>query len=140
MKKQNGFTLIELIVTIALLAVVAAISFVSISKVLESSKDRNCESIISSIKTAANEYASDKRYNKDFIDSVKNYTVTIDASTLIDIDNNYLSSPIINPYTKDEVTAADIKIKYEFNKNYTVNKITITYNDSEDFCEELKKN
>ena len=139
MKKQNGFTLIELIVTIALLAVVAAISFVSISKVLESSKDRNCESIISSIKTAANEYASDKRLIKDFIDSVnENKEVSIYANTLI--GENYLSSPIINPYTKDEVTAADIKIEYKLNANYTVNKITITYNDSEDFCEELKKN
>ena len=44
---NKGFTLIELIATIALLAIIATISFVSINEVIKNSKIKNCENLLS---------------------------------------------------------------------------------------------
>ena len=110
---NQGFTLIELIATIALLAIIAAISFVSISKVIEQSKVNDC--------------------NSTFVNSVSNNKVNITANDLI--NNNYLTSPIINPYTKEEINPSNIKISIELNTNYTAKQVTIT---APDFLKECK--
>ena len=59
---KKGFTIIELIATIALLSIIAAISFISISSVLEQNKVNNCESLKMNITSASKEYISDNRY------------------------------------------------------------------------------
>ena len=118
--KNKGFTLIELIATIALLGILALISFVSISKVIENSKDRECQTLVKSIKTATKEYASDHRYDGTF----NNLEVTITADALV--ANNYLSSPITNPYDKGEViNPGDISISFELNTADVVKSIDI---------------
>ena len=48
---NKGFTLIELIATIALLAIIATISFVAISGVVQSSKKRDCETLVGNIES-----------------------------------------------------------------------------------------
>ena len=97
---DKGFTLIELIATIALLAVVVSISFVSINAVIKSNKKEQCENLKSSIEAATKEYVSDNRYKSDFnLDG-------LNASML----NGYLSMPIVDPYTKDEITPSEIII------------------------------
>ena len=130
---NKGFTLIELIATIALLGIIAAISFVSISKVLEQSKVNDCNSLVSSIKSATSEYVSDNRYNRNFVNSVSNNKVNIQADILT--NGNYLSSPIINPYTKEEIAPSSINVSIELNNNYTVKQVTIT---APDFLTECK--
>ena len=50
---RKGFTLIELVATIALLANIAIISFVSINGVIDKSKIDNCKSLVSNIKSAS---------------------------------------------------------------------------------------
>lgn len=97
---NKGFTLIELIATIALLAVVVSISFVSINAVIKSNKKEQCENLKSSIEAATKEYISDNRYKSDFnLDG-------LNASKL----NGYLSMPIIDPYTKSEIEPSSINI------------------------------
>ena len=79
MNNNKGFTLIELITTIALLAVIVLISFVSVNRVIEQSRVNDCNSMAANIKTAAMEYASDNRYNEAFV-----------SDTSIDEHNNYI--------------------------------------------------
>jgi len=91
---RHGFSLIELLVTIALLAVISMISVVSINAIIKQNKKNDCETLVNNIEIAAKEYVSDHRYDASFNGS------GITAQTLI--SNNYLSSPIYNPFNNNE--------------------------------------
>ena len=125
---NRGFTLIELIVTIALLAIISVISFVSISKAIEQGRKNDCISLVENIKSATNEYVSDNRYNKEFtsqvtstMDGENEYRLT--AATLI--NGNYLKGPIKDPYNNDEIEPGSIEILVTLKPNYTVRKVEI---------------
>lgn len=112
---NKGFTLIELIVTITLLAIIATISFVSITNVIEENKNKTCKNIETSLKTAALDYISDNRY------SLTNQTITITAKTLL--DNHYLTGNIKNPYdNSSNLNLSNINITVKLNNNYEVDK------------------
>lgn len=127
---KKGFTLIELIATIALLAIIALISFVSVNKILDTSKINDCETLVNNLKTSAKEYASDNRYSKNI--DIEQFT----ALTLV--TNNYLTTPIINPFTKEEINPDSIKINVTLNANYTVKSVDITNNGNIINCSEKK--
>ena len=134
---RKGFTLIELIVTIALLAVVSIISFVSITGIINDSKEKNCNNLVKSIKSATKDYISDNRYNDDFLSLFKRITDdTYYMSANILTDENYLSSPITNPFdTKSEIEPSSITIEITLNKDYTVKNISISNPDVLENCQ-----
>lgn len=115
---NKGFTLIELIATIALLSIIAVISFVSISGVIKKSKVNDCENLVMNIKSAVKEYVSDNRYNL-----TSNNILEITGDTLI--NNKYLTGPIVNPFSNSNFDPGDIRMKVELNNDYTVKNITI---------------
>lgn len=120
---NKGFTLIELIATIALLAVVVSISFVSINAVIKSNKKEQCNNLISSIEAATKEYVSDVRYNEEFLDGPVNRARMEAIITGSEIINGYLNSPVINPITNQEISPTSISITVSLNDNYTVKEI-----------------
>lgn len=107
---NKGFTLIELIVTIALLAIISTISFVSITNVIEENKNKTCESIETSLKTATLDYISDNRYN------LESQTFSITAQDLL--TEHYLTGNIKNPYNNSNLNLNDIHITVKLNDNY----------------------
>lgn len=119
---KKGFTLIELIATIAILAVIALISFVSITKVLEKSRVDNCNILVENIKTSAEEYVSDNRYNSTFVNKVdKNGNkVTITAADL------NLKGDIVNPISNETITKSTVKIEITLNKDYTAKSVSVS--------------
>ena len=127
---RRGFTLIELIVTIALLAILALISFVSINAVIKQSRTNDCKTLVDNIKLATSEYVSDNRYRNLNID---NFT----AKVLI--DEKYLSSPIINPFTKEDIKADEINISIRLNNDYTLENATVSLPGVLSNCEGLIK-
>lgn len=115
---NKGFTLIELIATIALLAIVVTISFVSINAVVKSNKIEQCNNLVSSIEMATKEYVSDNRYK----DTINNKIFTInDINTIL---KGYITLPIIDPNTKDDITG-NISVNVELNDDYTVKNIVV---------------
>ena len=126
MNNNKGFTLIELITTIALLAVIVLISFVSVNKVIDTNKSNTCNSIANNIKVAAKEYASDLRYDSTFVDLANSYRMNVIITVNDLISNNYLSGKIINPWTNKEIPGDTIGIELDLNNNYTVNNVAIT--------------
>ena len=130
---RKGFTLIELIVTIALLAVVSIISFVSITGIINDSKEKNCNNLVKSIKSATKDYISDNRYNNVFVSNVTDDTYYMSAKILT--DENYLSSPITNPFDNKTDISNYIKIKVEYNSDYTPKNILVCYNDRDNDCD-----
>lgn len=132
MKTNNkGFTLIELIATIALLAVIAIISFVSINGVINQSKVNDCESLLLNIKGAAKEYVSDNRYSLN-----NNNALDITAKKLIDY--KYLSGPIKNPFTNEEIIADSIKIEITLKDDYSTKKVIVKNETNEVKCKDEK--
>ncbi len=115
---NRGFTLIELVTTIALLSIIVVISFVSINAVIEQGRKNDCHSLVSSIKAAASEYVSDNRYKRSFISGVSGNSITITADVLTNY--KYLSTPIYNPFTKEEMAPSTIKIELILDSDYTV--------------------
>lgn len=121
---NKGFTLVELVATIALLSVITIISFVSISGVLEKNKKSDCEKIVMTIKNAAKEYVSDNRYG----------TVSTSITAKYLVDNNYLKSNVTdnngnvmfkNPFNDNYINPNSITIKIELNSDYTAKNVTI---------------
>ena len=121
---NKGFTLIELIVTIALLAIILTISFVSITAVINSNKEEQCNNLVNSIKSASEEYVSDNRYNSEFNNKVdENKKVIINGNNLV--DSNYLNGAIVNPFNNEKIDSNGIKITITLNNDYTVSSISI---------------
>ena len=119
---NRGFTLLELLITIALLAVISLISFVSVNKVIEQSKVKDCENLVLSIKSATKEYVSDNRY-KSNVDSDGNMKVTISGNDLI--SGNYLTSTIVDPFTKSNITPSSIMIDIGLNSDYSAKSVDV---------------
>lgn len=124
---NKGFTMVELVATIALLSVIMIISFVSINAVIDSSEINECNALVSNIKSATKEYFSDNRYNLDNISGYKvdnndkKYEVNVSVLT----SNNYLTDDIVNPFDDEKLSNDDIKISVELNDNYTIKKIVV---------------
>ena len=100
MRKKNGFTLTELLVTVAMLAVVGTVIIISAIGINNSSKEtqykRMVENIINSAKTYASLYPDD--FNKLYSSVAFEYVPlkNIIAAGLLDEE-------IINPYTKEQI-------------------------------------
>lgn len=127
---KKGFTLIELIVTIALLAVIALVSFVSITGVIKESRNKDCKNMETTIINAAKSYVSDHRYdnnvNKEWscdngtTNDIKDFT----AKTLL--DKHYLTKALQDPYTREELNEVDIKITVDLDAGCNPKSVTVS--------------
>ena len=137
---KKGFTLIELIITIALLGIISLLSFVAVNKVIEKSKENNCKSLVSNIEMAATEYVSDHRYERSFAQAARNNSNIYVISVADLIAKNYLQGPIINPFTNEKLTDGTnstanelgaIKVRLTLNTDYTVSRTDVFIDDSD---------
>ncbi len=127
---RKGFTLIELIVTIALLAVVSIISFVSITSIINDSKEKNCNNLVKSIKSATKDYISDNRYTDELYMTDGSIKTEFNTSNI----SKYLNGDLVNPYDNKTDISNDIKIIVEYNSDNTPKNVSVFYNNSEINC------
>ena len=62
MRNQKGFTLVELLAVIVVIAILMTVASTSVFGILSDSKDKLLEEQISSLKEAAVTYVNSKRY------------------------------------------------------------------------------
>ena len=107
---KKGFTIVELLVTVALLAIISTISVISITSFVNKSKENNYEILKKTILEASKEYVADNRYG--------NIEPSITAQYLL--DNHYITSGLTDPKTGKNIdlNSVIITITYQ-NKNYT---------------------
>src|SRR5574344_2487669 len=119
--KKNGFTLVELIISIALLSLIGISIGITLNKSYKKNQDNEYKDFISKVESSANVYASadisilnQLETNKGFID--------IKAINLINI--GILSTDLVNPNTGSKITGEEIIritlddngiLKFEFN-------------------------
>lgn len=123
MEKLNkkGFTLVELIATIVVLALVVSISAYAITNIINSAKEKNYELLIKNIKDASETYYQECKYKYS-----NNSGITCnDNVTLQDLVNyGYLKGngtkddkmEIVNPKNNEYIGECSIAVKYENGK------------------------
>lgn len=136
MEKLNkkGFTLVELIATIVVLALVVSISAYAITNIINSAKEKNYDLLIKNIKDASETYYQECKYKYS-----NNSGITCnDNVTLQDLVNyGYLKGNgtkdnkmvIVNPKDNINIGECSIAIKYE-NGKLTITKEKKTNNGS----------
>ncbi len=106
---KKGFTIVELLVTVAILAIISTISVVSITSLINKNKEKNYEILKNTIIEASKEYVADNRY--------KTIESSITAKYLL--ENNYITSSLTDPKTGQNLDLESIKITITYqNKNY----------------------
>lgn len=107
---KKGFTIVELLVTVTLLAIISTISVISITSFINKNKENNYEILKNTILQASKEYVADNRYGN--IDS------SITAQYLL--DNHYITSGLTDPKTGKNIDLNSVIITITFqNKKYT---------------------
>lgn len=121
--KNKGFTLTELLVALAIFALVITIAIPSIISAVNRNRERQYELFTSDLITAAEEYVSENR--NQFTSRICNPKCVINIDDLV--KNDLLDGDIINPMSQEKlegtsgviiVTFVDGKINYEFQENY----------------------
>ena len=118
---NRGFTLVELLATITLIAILTAIITPNVTNLITKNKINSCNSIFDSVENAATNYISDNRYNSEFLDKVSKGSLTINATDLK--TQSYLKGNLKNPLTNTDL---DIKAIISFDKSTKQYKVSLT--------------
>ena len=118
---DKGFTLLEVILVVAILGVITLIAVPSVSSLLNKNKDDQYENLKKSIISAAKIYVSDNRYNLGIVcNNVNNKPIiTVTLEELVSEGN--LTEPIIDPRNKNEIDLNNVvNITYNcYNKTFS---------------------
>ena len=106
-KNSKGFTLVELIVTIVLLSVVAAIIIFNVSSISKNSLEKEYEAFRQAVLSGAESYSLKEKdaFNELFSNKAYIYFTTGDV-----ISAGYLREDLVNPRTKERIDKEE-KIK-----------------------------
>jgi prepilin-type N-terminal cleavage/methylation domain-containing protein len=113
MKKRKGFTLIEIIVTISLLALISTIILLSISSAKQKHNEEAWVKLTARIKSAASAYIEDSEGLKALV--YGGTTVYVQVADLISagiLDENYIIDPTdgVNVLDKESVIYQTVKV------------------------------
>ena len=125
---RKGFTLVELLATLVVLAIVMSIGTYSIINIINNSKEKTYELLISHIKDSSEVYYQECKFSKETI--IKMFNGDKDAANIF-CDNNitigelveygYLKGnstdsnkkyTIVNPKDNNNISNCEIKISY----------------------------
>lgn len=111
---RKGFSLIELIIVIALLAILMLVLVPNIITLINKNDVKSCHNLEDSIIKATKEYVVNNKYNLNFTCDEKKY---ITLQTLINSgDLKSSDNKITNPIT-DEDISSDEKVEVTYNCN-----------------------
>lgn len=122
---RKGFTLVEVIVVIAILAVLVLILVPNIFVMINKNNEKSCNSLIDNIESAAKIYVTNNKYNLGFGCNAPNNTKNIKLQTLVDSGNLKTdgAGKIINPIDESEISFDNAVVV-----TYDCNTKTFSYN------------
>lgn len=107
---RRGFTLIELVMVIALLAIMALILVPNVLVLIDKNNEKSCNSLKNNIISAAKLYVSENKYTLGF-NCPDNNRKEIEVSTLTGYGN--LTDNVTNPVTKEDLSTKEITVTYD---------------------------
>lgn len=135
---NNGYTLVELLITIVLLSLILSIAGYSIVTIVNGAKEKNYETLINNIKSASEMYYQECRYmnneEEQVISCEKETDGSYEITLYVLLEYGFLSSSsnhefkIINP--KDNKDIANCKINITSNNS----KVVVTSSDASGSC------
>lgn len=119
---RKGFTLIEVIMVIVIMALLVLILVPNIFVLVNKNNDSSCNSLIDNIESAAKIYVTNNKYDLGF-----NCDVSKEITFQTLIDSGDLTGNIINPITEEQVSLDNtVSVTYNCSNNtftYVVNGI-----------------
>ena len=120
---KKGFTLIEVIVSIVLLAIIGVVIGISLNKTLKNRNEISYSEFVEKVKSSAMLYVNN---TSDIINSLNEVSFKIIKVKDL-IDNGYLKENTQNPDTGEKINLSDkVKVSYNSDKELT---IEYPYND-----------
>lgn len=129
---NKGFTLVELLATLVVLAIVMSIGTVSIIAIVNSAKEKNYTLLINNIKSAAETYYQECKYSRETIEEMFggdadlaaafcDYDITLgELVTYGYIKGNKKEEngtfKIVNPKDESDISECSITVSYQDNK------------------------
>ena len=97
--KKKGFTLVELIAVIVLLAIILTIAGLSFSSIRLSAKERQYTNLVSQMRVQAKKYASETKIKKVYVDTLVNegYVLGTGTKEIGTEGNRYIKQVVVNP-------------------------------------------
>ncbi|GEK90606.1 competence type IV pilus major pilin ComGC [Alkalibacterium kapii] len=119
MKKEEGFTLVELLAVIVILGIIVAIAVPSIGGIINRAETKASEAEQELVVDAARLYITENGMKKDAADGSLTVKELIDAGFLEDITNGEESNPTVKEDTSLKLTDSVQVNKDDSNKTYT---------------------
>ena len=111
---KKGFTLVEVIVSLALLSLIGVAVGISLNKIFKSQEVKNYDEYVEKVKSSALLYANNTVEIINELNSNSSYKV-VKIKELI--DNGYINKNLTNPLTKEKIKGTE-QIKIYYNENY----------------------
>ena len=134
MKKKNGFTLIELIVTIALILSVMVLAIIGFNNISKSKKEESFEIVKKTVESAGTDYITSNKYLLETLspnsDTVKVTLGTLVAEDYLDKVTNPINGNPLNKCSIIEITKENGGYNYSYDN-------TNIMNDCDDFNNQI---
>ena len=125
MKNKKGFTLVEILVSIGLLALLGSVIAISLNRVFKDNNIKNYNEYVEKIKSSAMLFVNN---TVDIINDLNDNSFKI--ITIGDlIDNGYVNDTLVNPST-DEKVGKEEKIQVSYDSDHEL-IVTYPYNNTE---------
>jgi len=125
MKNKKGFTLVEILVSIGLLALLGSVIAISLNRVFKDNNKKHYNEYVEKIKSSAMLFVNN---TVDIINDLNDNSFKI--ITIGDlIDNGYVNDTLVNPST-DEKVGKEEKIQVSYDSDHEL-IVTYPYNNSE---------
>ncbi len=125
MRNKKGFTLVEVLVSIGLLALLGSVIAISLNRVFKDNNIKNYNEYVEKIKSSAMLYVNN---TVDIINDLNDNSFKI--ITIGDlIDNGYVNDSLVNPNT-DEKVGKEEKIQVSYDSDHEL-IVTYPYNNTE---------
>ena len=125
MKNRNGFTLVEILVSIGLLALLGSVIAISLNRVFKDNNEKHYNEYVEKIKSSAMLFVNN---TVDIINDLNDNSFKI--ITIGDlIDNGYVNDTLVNPNT-DEKVGKEEKIQVSYDSDHEL-IVTYPYNNTE---------
>lgn len=108
MKNEKGFSLIELLAVIIILAVITTIVVPSVIRTIRRSADQSYEVLVKSIETSAELYITN-RYD-EFTDAQGQFPSQVQINLGHLVADGYIDEPIFHPVTEEEIVPSNVQI------------------------------